>query len=143
MPDCRLPSSFLPLFFLPAHHSPASPCLRSPPSSSPRKCPVRGLSPLLTPAAFTEYGIKITNNINVVLVRPLHLRCICSEKLYLSSIRKQRMRYLQFPIRKGGIFRSVKESEGLRGGVLGYAAQESPKIDTARAEKDPFRMETI
>ena len=23
-----------------------------------------------------------------------------------------------------------------------YAAQETPKIDTARAEKDPFRMET-
>jgi len=31
----------------------------------------------------------------------------------------------------------------LRGGVHGYAAQASPKIDTAKAEKDPFRMETI
>ncbi|MGD0398814.1 MAG: hypothetical protein ABSC04_07865 [Syntrophobacteraceae bacterium] len=48
----------------------------------------------------------------------------------------------QFPIRKGGIFRPAKEIEGLRGGVHGYAAQASPKIDAARAEKDPFRMET-
>jgi len=30
----------------------------------------------------------------------------------------------------------------LRGGVHRYAAQASPKIDTARAEKDRFRMET-
>ena len=71
----------------------------------------------------------------------------------LVSIRKPRMRTLRparFPIRKGGIFRprigsgagSGKEIEGLRGGVLGYAAQTSPKIDTARAEKNPFRMET-
>jgi len=30
----------------------------------------------------------------------------------------------------------------LRGGVHGYAAQASQKIDAARAEKDPFRMET-
>ena len=30
----------------------------------------------------------------------------------------------------------------MRGGVLGYAAQASPKIDAARTEKDPFRMET-
>ena len=58
------------------------------------------------------------------------------------SIRKHRMRRLQFPIREGGIFRSGKEINGLRGGVPGYAAQESPKIDTARAEKDPFRTET-
>ncbi len=29
----------------------------------------------------------------------------------------------------------------MRGGVLGYAAQASPKIDAARTEKDPFRME--
>ena len=52
------------------------------------------------------------------------------------------MRHWQFPIRKGGIFRPGKEIEGLRGGVHGYAAQASPKIDTARAEKDPFRTET-
>jgi len=49
---------------------------------------------------------------------------------------------LQFPIRKGGIFRSGKEIEVLRGGVHGYAAQARPKIDIARAEKDPFRTET-
>ncbi|MFZ0946408.1 MAG: hypothetical protein WB930_03665 [Syntrophobacteraceae bacterium] len=48
----------------------------------------------------------------------------------------------QFPIRKGDIFRPGKEIEGLRGGVHGYAAQASPKIDAARAEKDPFRMDT-
>ncbi|SPJ14158.1 conserved hypothetical protein [Syntrophobacter sp. SbD2] len=28
------------------------------------------------------------------------------------------------------------------GGVLGYAAQASQKIDAARAEKDPLRTET-
>ncbi len=48
----------------------------------------------------------------------------------------------QFPIRKGGIFCTGKEIEGLRGGVHWYAAQASPKIDAARTEKDPFRMET-
>ena len=52
------------------------------------------------------------------------------------------MRHYWFPIRKGGIFRPGKEIEGLRGGVHWYAAQVSPKIDTARAEKNPFRMET-
>ncbi|MFZ0943341.1 MAG: hypothetical protein WB930_18765 [Syntrophobacteraceae bacterium] len=48
----------------------------------------------------------------------------------------------QFPIRKEGIFRPGKKIEGLRGGIHGYAAQASPKIDAAGAEKDPFRMET-
>ncbi len=57
-------------------------------------------------------------------------------------IRKLRMEHWQFPILKGGIFRTGKEIEWLRGGVLGYAAQASPKIDAARTEKDPFRMET-
>ena len=47
------------------------------------------------------------------------------------------MRCKQFPIRKAGIFRPGKEIEGLRG-----AAQENPKIDSARAEKTAFRMET-
>jgi len=47
-----------------------------------------------------------------------------------------------FPIRKGGIFRHGKEIKGLRGGVHGYAAQARPKIDAAKVEKDPFRMET-
>ncbi|MFZ0944291.1 MAG: hypothetical protein WB930_19360 [Syntrophobacteraceae bacterium] len=46
-----------------------------------------------------------------------------------------------FPIRKGGIFRSGQEIKGLHGGVHGYAAQVSPKIDTASAEKNPFRTE--
>ena len=52
------------------------------------------------------------------------------------------IRHLQFPIRKGGIFRLGKEIEGLRGGVPMYAAQETSKIDAAKAEKDPFRTET-
>jgi len=47
-----------------------------------------------------------------------------------------------FPIRKGGIFRAGKEIKGLRGGVPLYAAQGIPTIDAARAEKNPFRMET-
>ncbi len=52
------------------------------------------------------------------------------------------MGHWQFPIRGGGIFRPGKEIEGLRGGVHGYAAQANPKIDAAKAEKDPCRMET-
>jgi len=48
-----------------------------------------------------------------------------------------------FPIQKGGIFRSGKEIEGLRGGVLNrYAAQTILKVDTARAKKNPFWMKT-
>jgi hypothetical protein len=39
-------------------------------------------------------------------------------------------------------FRKVKEINGLRGGVLLYAAQENPQIDTEIAEKSRFRMET-
>ncbi len=31
---------------------------------------------------------------------------------------------------------------GLRGGVVLYAAQENPQIDTATAEKDRFQMKT-
>jgi hypothetical protein len=61
---------------------------------------------------------------------------------YLVSIRKLRMRNYWFPIRKGGIFRSGQEIKELRGGILLYAAQVIPQIDTARAEKNPFRMET-
>jgi hypothetical protein len=48
----------------------------------------------------------------------------------------------RFLFGKAAFFRYGKEIKGLCGGVQGYAAQESPKIDTARAEKDPFRMET-
>jgi hypothetical protein len=49
----------------------------------------------------------------------------------------------RFTIRKGEIFRHGKEIKGLRGGVLTYAAQGILKIDAARAEKSPFRTETI
>ena len=40
------------------------------------------------------------------------------------------------------IFLSGKEIKRLRGGVHGYAAQTILQIDTARAKKDRFRMET-
>jgi len=66
-----------------------------------------------------------------------------AEYSYLVSIRKLQMRNYLFPIRKGGIFCSGKETEGLRGGVHRYAAQASLKVDAARAEKHPFRTETI
>jgi len=49
---------------------------------------------------------------------------------------------MQFSDRKEGIFRSGQEIKGLRGGILQYVAQASPLIDTARAEKHPFRMKT-
>jgi hypothetical protein len=52
------------------------------------------------------------------------------------------MRNYWFPIRKRGFFRPGQEIKGLRGGVHQYAAQVSPQIDTASAEKDRFRMET-
>ncbi len=89
-------------------------------------------------------------------------RILCF-RINLTSVhpRKPRMGNRQFPIWKGGIFRPgayslvprhfriaqrrterCKEIEGLRGGVHGYAAQETPKIDAAKAEKDPFRTET-
>jgi len=35
-----------------------------------------------------------------------------------------------------------KEIKGLRGGVPRYAAQAGPRIDTARAKKNRFRMKT-
>ena len=44
---------------------------------------------------------------------------------------------------KAGIFSSGKKIKELRGVVLLYAAQARPKIDAARAEKHPFRTETI
>ena len=49
----------------------------------------------------------------------------------------------QFLNRKGGIFCSGKEIKGLRGGIHEYDTQSIPKIDTARANKHPFRTETI
>jgi hypothetical protein len=48
----------------------------------------------------------------------------------------------EFPSRERGIFRRGKEIKGLRGGVHRYAAQASPQIDAATAEKDRFRTET-
>jgi hypothetical protein len=53
------------------------------------------------------------------------------------------MRNYWFPIQKRGFFRTGQEIKGLRGGVHQYAAQVSPQIDAARAEKDRSRMETI
>jgi len=50
---------------------------------------------------------------------------------------------MQFPDRKEGIFRPGKEIKRLRGGILTYVAQAITQIDTARAEKHPFRMETM
>jgi hypothetical protein len=52
------------------------------------------------------------------------------------------MRNKWFSIRKRGFFRPGQEIKGLRGGVHRYAAQVRPQIDTARAEKDRFRMKT-
>jgi len=46
-----------------------------------------------------------------------------------------------FSIRKRGFFRPGQEIKGLRGDVHRYAAQVSPQIDAAKAEKDRFRME--
>jgi hypothetical protein len=48
----------------------------------------------------------------------------------------------ELPIWKRGIFRRGKEIKGLRGGVHRYAAQASPRIDAATAEKNRFRTET-
>jgi len=41
-------------------------------------------------------------------------------------------------IRKRGFFRPGKEIKGLRGGIQLYAAEVSPQIDAAKAEKDRF-----
>jgi len=47
-----------------------------------------------------------------------------------------------FPMRKRVIFRDVKESKGLRRGVLLYAAQENPQVDAEIAEERRFRTGT-
>jgi hypothetical protein len=52
------------------------------------------------------------------------------------------MRNYLFSIQKRAIFRHGQEIKGMRGGVHRYAAQASPKIDAAMAEKGRFRMET-
>ena len=62
---------------------------------------------------------------------------------YLVFIRKLHPNTMQFPDRKRGFFRSGKETKRLRGGILQYVAQATLQVDTARAEKDRFRMETI
>ncbi len=49
---------------------------------------------------------------------------------------------VQFSSWKRGVFRHGKEIKGLCGGVHRYAAQASPQIDAARAEKNRFRTET-
>ncbi|HKL27541.1 MAG TPA: hypothetical protein VJ910_15055 [Desulfuromonadales bacterium] len=49
---------------------------------------------------------------------------------------------VKFSSWKRGFFRHGKEIKGLRGGVHRYAAQASPQIDAAKAEKNRFRTET-
>ena len=73
--------------------------------------------------------------------------CAARPDNWLVLIRKPRMQHWQFPVRKGGIFCHGKKIKGLRvflrrRSVLKYAAQETPKIDTAMAAKAPFRTET-
>jgi hypothetical protein len=48
-----------------------------------------------------------------------------------------------FPIQKCNFLSKVKEIKGLRGGVLGYAAQVIPQIDAEIGQKGHFWMETI
>jgi hypothetical protein len=52
------------------------------------------------------------------------------------------MKDFLFSIRKRAIFRHDQKIKGLRGGVHRYAAQASPKIDAAMAEKGRFRIKT-
>jgi hypothetical protein len=49
---------------------------------------------------------------------------------------------LLFSIRQRGIFCPGQKIKWLCGGVHRYAAQATPRIDTARAEKNRFRMKT-
>ena len=58
------------------------------------------------------------------------------------AIRKLRRVTVKFSDWKRTIFHCGKEIKGLRGGVVLYAAQENPQIDTATAEKGRFRMKT-
>jgi hypothetical protein len=48
----------------------------------------------------------------------------------------------QFSIWKRAILRKVKEIKDLSGGVVLYAAQSNPPIDTEIAEKGRFRTKT-
>jgi hypothetical protein len=47
-----------------------------------------------------------------------------------------------FPDRKEGILVPGKESKSLRGGEHEYFAQARQQPDTAREQKQPFRLET-
>jgi hypothetical protein len=53
------------------------------------------------------------------------------------------MKNYRFPIRKRGFFCPGKEIKGLRLSDPKVAPQEILQIDTARAKKDRFRLETI
>ncbi len=52
------------------------------------------------------------------------------------------MAIIKFSDWKRAIFRCGQKIKGLRGGVVLYAAQENPQIDTAITEKGRFRMKT-
>jgi hypothetical protein len=56
--------------------------------------------------------------------------------------RKTRVDTGQFPYRKRGIIRRGKVIKGLCGGVHRYAAQSSPRMDAATAEKPVSDTET-
>ncbi len=49
---------------------------------------------------------------------------------------------MRFSIRKRTIFRKVKETKDLSGGVVLYAAQSNPRVDAEIAGKGRFRTKT-
>ncbi len=49
---------------------------------------------------------------------------------------------MQFSIWKRVIFRKIKETKDLSGGVALYAAQSNPRVDAEIAEKGRFRTKT-
>ena len=51
---------------------------------------------------------------------------------------KRLNRHSALPNQKRVIFRKVKESKDLRGGVLWYVAQANPKLDAKLADKGRF-----
>jgi len=62
---------------------------------------------------------------------------------YFVGVRKLWTPTHKFSDWKQVIFRCGKKIKGLYGGVVLYAAQISPQINTATAEKGRFRMKTI
>lgn len=58
------------------------------------------------------------------------------------SVQEHRQEAFQFSIQKGVSFSKVKEIKALRGGVLMYAAQATPKIDAEIGKNGPFWTET-